>query len=144
MEEFEKKELLEKIDHDSSFVGTEIPEKTVIEGEEFDLRNYVVKAKRRDGADDLTEVKKKLRRRRTDLHRKLSEKDASETEYSRGKELVRKIKGIDRGLSSLEQVGRDKDLDSEEMAKEKADQMRWKSFVDKVKGEDNDDRRRHG
>ncbi|MFB6282943.1 MAG: DUF5788 family protein [Halobacteria archaeon] len=143
MEPFERKELLEKIDRDSSFVGAEIPEKVELDGTELDLSSYVVKVRSEGSADDLVEKKKKLRRKRMDLYNRLKDQ-AGGIEYGEGCEIADKIQGLDRALTSLEQVGRSQELEVEEMAKEKADQQRWKNFLDKIKGESSGDRRRHG
>ncbi|MDY7082131.1 MAG: DUF5788 family protein [Halobacteria archaeon] len=150
MEKYERETLLEKIEREGSFVGVEIPEKIELDDGDFELSEYVFEVRKQDEIPaELNEVKKKLRRKRTELRRKIEE-DADENEdgeyltYDEGKEMARLIAGIDRALTSLEQVGRQNGLNEEARRQEKADTKRWMNFLKKVTGSTDDSSKRRG
>lgn len=135
MKEFERKQLLERIERDSATVGADIPDEITIQGEEVELRSFVFEIKRRDTIprgerERVTQAKKNLRRER--LQRKQRIEDG-EVSYERGEELANAIIGIDRALNALEQLG-PANLEQEAQAQEAADQKRWMKFLQKALG----------
>jgi hypothetical protein len=135
MKEYEREALLDRADRDSVSVGTRIPRTVELDGDEFELADYVFEA-RAGEEDDIKEKKKLLRRRRNDLLDRIREDNLT---YEEGEDIVERVAGIDRALNVLQGTG--EDIEAEARAKEKADQKRWQNFVKKVKGRDGDDSR---
>ena len=135
MKEYEREALLDRADRDSVSVGTRIPRTVELDGDEFELADYVFEA-RAGERDDIKEKKKLLRRRRNDLLDRIREDDLT---YEEGEEVVERVAGIDRALNVLQGTG--EGIEAEARAKEKADQKRWQNFVKKVKGRDGEDSR---
>jgi hypothetical protein len=137
MKGYEREALLERADRDSVSVGTSVPEKVELDGEEFALNEYVFEARAGGvGGEDLKEKKKLLRRKRKAL---LDEIREDEVCYDEGERLVERVAGIDRALNILQGTGGD--IESEARASEKADEKRWLDFVKKVTGNDGEDSR---
>jgi len=137
MKEYEREALLERADRDSVSVGTSVPEKVELDGEEFALNEYVFEARAGGvGGEDLKEKKKLLRRKRKALLDEIREGDMG---YDEGERLVERVAGIDRALNILQGTGGD--IESEARASEKADEKRWLDFVKKVTGNDGEDSR---
>ena len=141
MKEYERKQLLERIERDGATVGADIPDRIDVQGEAVDLREFVVEIKRRDTIPDgererVEQAKKNLRRER--LQRKQQIED-EEVDVSReeGEELAQAIIGIDRALNALEGLG-PTNLEAEIEAQEKADKQRWMNFLKKALGRDSD------
>lgn len=135
MKEYEREALLDRADRDSVSVGTRIPRTVELDGDEFELADYVFEA-RAGERDDIKEKKKLLRRRRNDLLDRIREEDLT---YEEGEDVVERVAGIDRALNVLQGTG--EGIEAEARAKEKADQKRWQNFVKKVKGRDGEDSR---
>ena len=135
MKEYKREALLDRADRDSVSVGTRIPRTVELDGDEFELADYVFEA-RAGERDDIKEKKKLLRRRRNDLLDRIREDDLT---YEEGEDVVERVAGIDRALNVLQGTG--EGIEAEARAKEKADQKRWQNFVKKVKGRDGEDSR---
>ncbi len=132
MKAHERKTLLEKLDRDVGTVGASVPEAVEVEGETVPLRRYLV--------DDSTEVdvpedklKRQLRRRRLGIEKEIEDGSLS---YDQGLDLVKRYHGLSRALERLQ--GGDGDVEREAEAAEIADRKRWRSFLEEVKGEDDD------
>lgn len=139
MREFQRKQLLERVDREGATVGADIPETITIQGEEIDLQEFVFETKRRDtvpqGERERVETaKKNLRRERLKRRQRIEEGDIS---YERGEELARSIVGIDRALNALDQLEA-VDIQQEADAKQTADQQRWMQFLQKALGHESD------
>ena len=135
MREFERKQLLERLDRDGATVGAEIPDRIEVQGEEIDLRSFVFEIKRRetvpkDERERVETAKKNLRRERLQRRQRIEE---GEINYEEGERLVRDVIGIDRALDALEQLG-PADLEREARAQEVADRKRWMQFLRKALG----------
>ena len=143
MKEYERKQLLERLDRAGSTVGAGIPESITVQGEEVALREFVFEIKRRDAIppgerERVEEAKSNLRRERLQRRQRIENGDIS---YEAGEEIVEAVLGIDRALNALESLG-PTDLEAEQQRKEMADQKRWMSFLKQVLGhEDAGDRR---
>ena len=137
MKEFERKQLLERIDREAATVGAAIPDAIEVQGEEIELQQFVFEIKRRDtippGERDRVErAKKNLRRER--LQRRQRIEDGSIT-YEAGERLAESIIGIDRALNALEQL-QPVDLEQESELKQAADRKRWMNFLKQALGRD--------
>ena len=135
MREFERKQLLERIERESATVGVDIPERITVQGEPIDLQSFVFEIKRREtippGERDRVErAKKNLRRERLQRKQRIEE---SEVSFEEGERLAESIIGIDRALSALEQLG-PVDLEAEANAQETADRKRWMKFLKQALG----------
>ena len=135
MQEYERKQLLERIGREGATVGADIPERIDIQGEAIDLREFVFEIKRRDTVpagerERVEQAKKNLRRERTERKRRIEHDDISRED---GEELVRAIVGIDRALNALENLG-PTNLEAEIEAQEQADTKRWMNFLQKALG----------
>lgn len=137
MKEYERKQLLERIEREGATVGADIPDRIDVQGEAIDLREFVFEIKRRDTIpagerERVDQAKRNLRRERLQRKQRIEDGDVSRAE---GEELVQAIIGIDRALNALENLG-PTNLEAEQRAQEKADQQRWMSFLKKALGRD--------
>ena len=141
VQEYERKQLLERIRREGATVGASIPETIEVQGEPVDLREFVFEIKRRDTVppgerDRVERAKKNLRRERLQRIQRIEDGDVSHEE---GERLADSIVGIDRALNALEQLG-SPDLEQEAEVQEMADRKRWMSFLRKVLGHDSSER----
>lgn len=140
MKEFQRKQLLERIGREGATVGTAIPERLTVQGEEIRLKEFVFEIRRREtippGEKDRVErAKRNLRRERLQRKQRIENDDIS---FEEGEELARAIIGIDRALDELENLG-PVDLEAEVQAQEAADRKRWMSFLRQALGRDDSD-----
>jgi len=135
VQEFERKQLLERIEREGATVGADIPDEITVQGEEIELQSFVFEIKRRDTIpagerERVDRAKRNLRRER--LQRKQRIEDG-EVGYEEGERLADAIIGIDRALNALEQLG-PANLEQEAQAQEAADKKRWMKFLRKALG----------
>lgn len=140
MQEFERKQLLERIEREGATVGAEIPDEITVQGENIDLQSFVFEIRRRDTIpsgerERVDRAKKNLRRERLARKQRLEEDELS---YTEGEALVEAIIGIDQALNALEQLG-PANLEAEAQAQETADKKRWMSFLRKALGHEDAD-----
>ena len=138
--EFERKQLLERIEREGATVGASIPERITIQGEEVDLQEFVFEIRRRDTvpAGERARVDRaKMNLRRERLQRKQRIEDDPIT-FEEGERLANAIIGIDRALNELESLG-PADIEGEARAEEAADRKRWMKFLRKALGHTDDD-----
>ncbi|SEV83609.1 DUF5788 family protein [Natrinema salifodinae] len=145
MQEYERKQLLERVEREGATVGADIPETITVQGEEIDLRTFVFEIKRRETVppgerERVEQAKKNLRRERLDRLERIEEGAITRSE---GEELAQSIIGIDRALNALESLG-PTDLEREQKAQQAADRKRWMSFLQKALGQDDDANARRG
>jgi len=139
VQEYERKQLVERIGREGATVGADIPDEITVQGEAVDLREFVFEIKRRDTVpagerERVEEAKKNLRRERTERKRRIEHDDITREE---GEELVRAVVGIDRALNAIESLG-PTDIEAEIEAQEKADTKRWMNFLQKALGNEED------
>ena len=139
MQEFERKQLLERIEREGATVGADIPDSIAVQGEEIDLQEFVFEIRRREtvprGERERVEcAKKNLRRERLQRKQRIEDGDIT---YEEGERLARAIVGIDRALNALEQLG-PVDVEREAQAKATADRKRWTKFLKKALGHESD------
>jgi hypothetical protein len=140
MREFERKQLLERVDREAATVGASIPAVVDLQGEEFELREFVFEVKKTesvpaDRREDVEEAKKLLRRERLQRRQRLEDGDVTREE---GERLVEGIIGLDRALNALESLGTT-NLEAEIEASERADKKRWFSFLKEALGNDDNE-----
>ncbi|EMA42907.1 DUF5788 family protein [Halobiforma nitratireducens] len=145
MQEYERKQLLERVEREGATVGADIPETIEVQGEEIDLRTFVFEIKRRETVppgerDRVEQAKKNLRRERLERLERIEEGDIPR---EKGEDLARSIIGIDRALNALESLG-STDLEREQQAQQAQDRKRWMSFLKKALGRDDDQGKRRG
>ena len=145
MQEYERKQLLERVEREGATVGADIPDTIEVQGEEIDLRTFVFEIKRRETVppgerERVERAKRNLRRERLQRLEAIEEGDISREE---GEELARSIIGIDRALNALESLG-PTDLEREQKAQQAADTKRWMSFLKKALGREDDASKRRG
>jgi malonyl CoA-acyl carrier protein transacylase len=139
VQEYERKQLLERIDRESSTLGVEIPERIEIQGEEVRLREFVFEIKRRETVpagerDRVERAKRNLRRERLERKERIEENEVS---FEAGEELAEAIVGIDRALEALESL-KPESVEAEAKRQETADTKRWMDFLKKALGHDDD------
>ncbi|ERH04632.1 MAG: hypothetical protein A07HR60_01663 [uncultured archaeon A07HR60] len=135
MKEYQRKQLLERINREAATVGVDIPDLIEVQGEEIELQTFVFEIKRRETIpsgerDRVDRAKRNLRRERIARTEQIEENRVSHAE---GEQLADSIIGIDRALNALEQL-RPVDLDAEAERQETADRKRWMSFLKKALG----------
>ena len=139
MKEYERKQLLERIERDGATVGVDIPDRIEVQGETVDLREFVVEIKRRETVpsgerERVERAKKNLRRERLQRKQRIEDDGISREE---GEQLAQAVIGIDRALNALESLG-PTDLEAEMEAQERADTQRWMNFLEKALGSESD------
>ena len=137
MQEYQRKQLLERVEREGATVGTAIPEEIDVQGETIDLRSFVFEIKRRETVPPgdrkrVEQAKRNLRRERRTRRQRLESDSIS---YQEGERLAEAIVGIDRALEALESLG-PSDIEGEKQAKEAADQKRWMTFLKQALGHD--------
>jgi len=143
--EYERKQLLERINREGATVGADIPETVEVQGETVDLHEFVFEIQRRDRVppgeqERVDRAKRNLRRERLQRKQRLENEDLTR---EAGERLADSIVGIDRALHALENLG-PTDLEAEAERQEAVDQQRWVKFLRQALGhQDSDDRRRH-
>ena len=145
VKEYQRKQLVERLDREGSTVGRRIPERIEVQGEEVDLRAFVFEIKRRETIppgerERVEEAKKNLRRERLARRQRI---EAGEVSYEEGERLAESVIGIDRALNALENL-EPTDLEVEADQQEAADTKRWMSFLKQVLGHDSGSNRRRG
>ena len=141
MQEYERKQLLERIGRESATLGVDIPERIEVQGSTVDLRAFVLEIKRRDtvpaGERERVETaKRNLRRERLQRKQRLEDEETEMT-FEEGEKLVQSIIGIDRALEALESLGRE-DVEAEAERQEAMDRKRWMNFLKQALGNDDD------
>ncbi len=139
MQEYERKQLLERIDRESSTLGVEIPDRIEIQGEEIRLREFVFEIKRRETVpagerERVERAKRNLRRERLERRERI---EAGEISFEEGERLAQAIIGIDRALEALESLGSES-VEAEAKRQEAADTKRWMNFLKKALGRDDE------
>jgi hypothetical protein len=137
VQEYQRKQLLERIDRESSTVGVDIPERIDVQGEEVELQTFVFEIKRRETVppgerDRVEQAKKNLRRERLQRRQKIEDGEVS---FEEGEEIAEGIIGIDRALEALENLGHE-DVQAEADRQEAMDQKRWMNFLKQALGHD--------
>ncbi len=145
MKEFQRRQLLERIEREGATVGADIPERISVQGEEIDLHEFVFEIRRRNTVppgerERVDQAKKNLRRERLQRRQRIENEDIS---FEEGARLVESIVGIDRALNALEQLG-SVDLEREANAQEAADTKRWMTFLRKALGREDEQTTSHG
>jgi hypothetical protein len=140
VKEYERKQLLERVEREGATVGADIPERIEVQGEPVDLREFVFEIQRRDTVpagerERVERAKTNLRRERLERKQRIEDGDLAREE---GERLVRAVIGIDRALNALENLG-PTDLEAEMEAQEQADRKRWMTFLQKALGQDDAD-----
>jgi len=140
MKEYQREALIEKAEREGAALGADIPEVISLDGEEFELNEYVFEARAGEvDPNDIREKKKLLRRKRSALIDELKDEEMS---YEEGECIVERTTGLERALDVLEGIGRDTSVEAEARANEKADEKRWLDFLKKVTGSSGDEKRR--
>lgn len=139
MKEFERKQLLERLDRDGATIGTQIPDRVTVQGEEIALREFVFEIKRRETVPPgeqarVDRANRNLRRERLQRRQRI---ERGELSYEEGEAMVETILGLDRALHALEQL-EPADLEEAAARQEAADKQRWLTFLKKVLGHDPD------
>lgn len=147
MHDYERAQLLERIERDGATVGASIPETVEIDGESIDLRAFVFETRQVESItpeerERVNDVIRTLRRARTEYTERLESTAISREE---GEDLVETIVAIDRALHALADL-EPADIESERQATASADRKRWMHFLRKVLGHEGDagDRRARG
>nr|WP_218644677.1 DUF5788 family protein [Natronomonas gomsonensis] len=139
VQEYERKQLLERIGRESATLGVDIPERIDVQGEEVELQSFVFEIKRLDSVppgerDRVEQAKRNLRRERLERKDRIEEGEIS---FESGEELADAIIGIDRALEALENLNAGS-VEAEAKRQEAADTKRWMDFLKQAMGRDDD------
>ena len=137
MQEYQRKQLLERVNKESATIGADIPDRIEVQDEEIDLREFVFEIKRRDTIPEgererVERAKRNLRRERLERLERIEE---NRVDFETGEEIAASIIGIDRALDALEGLDAP-DPETEAKRQEAADRKRWMSFLKKALGRD--------
>ena len=137
VQEYERKQLLERIGRESATLGVDIPERIEVQGTAVDLQDFVLEIKRRETVpagerERVEQAKKNLRRERLERKRRIEDGDVS---FEEGDREADAIVGIDRALEALESLDRE-DIEAEAERQEAMDKKRWMSFLKQALGDD--------
>ncbi|WP_435063618.1 DUF5788 family protein [Halobaculum sp. EA56] len=135
MREYQRKQLLERVNKEGATIGADIPDRIEVQGEEIDLREFVFEIKRRDTVPEgererVERAKRNLRRERLERLERIEE---NRVDFETGEELAASIIGIDRALDALDSL-RSPGVETEVRKQETMDRKRWMSFLKKALG----------
>jgi len=135
VKEFQRKQLLERIERDGATVGASIPDQISVQGEEIALREFVFEIRRREAVPPAEEervdrAKRNLRRERVERKQRIEDGDIS---FAEGERLAAAVIGLDRALTELETL-EPVDIEAEADAQSTADRKRWLNFLKKATG----------
>jgi hypothetical protein len=142
VQDYERAQLLERIDREGGTVGVSIPDQLEVDGEVIDLAAFVFDAKSTDGPPE-SEVRAVIQGLRGERRRRRARIESGDISREAGEELVASILGIDRALNALEGES-DLDLEAESQRRRQADRKRWLSFLDSVTGDESRSSGGHG
>jgi hypothetical protein len=139
VQEYERKQLLERIGRESATLGVDIPERIDVQGEEVELQSFVFEFKQLDSVppgerDRVEQAKRNLRRERLERKERIEEGEIS---FETGEKLADAIIGIDRALEALENLNAGS-VEAEAKRQEAADTKRWMDFLKQALGRDDD------
>ena len=139
MQEYERKQLLERIDRESATLGVDIPERIDVQGEEVELAAFVFEIKRRDTVpagerERVERAKRNLRRERLERKQRV---EAGEIPFEEGEREAEAVIGIDRALEGLQNLGHE-DVAAEAERQETMDTKRWMDFLKQALGRDDE------
>jgi Family of unknown function (DUF5788) len=139
VQEYERKQLLERIGKEGATIGARIPEEIEIQGERVELRDFVFEIKRRETVPEgererVERAKRNLRKERLE---RLEAIEAGTISRAEGERLAESIIGIDRALEGLQQLGASS-IEAEAEAQRIADKKRWTRFMRQALGLDED------
>jgi hypothetical protein len=139
VQEYQRKQLLERITRESSTLGVDIPERIEVQDEEVELQQFVFEIKRRETVpagerERVEQAKRNLRRERLERKQLIEE---GEIPFEEGDRLADSIIGIDRALEGLESLGHE-DVQEEAERQEAMDTKRWMDFLKQALGHDDD------
>lgn len=139
MQEYQRKQLLERIGRESATLGVDIPERIDVQGEEVELRTFVLEIKRLDTVppgerDRVEQAKRNLRRERLERKELI---EAGDISFEAGEEQADAIVGIDRALEALESL-EPESVEAEAKRQEAADTKRWMDFLKQALGRDDE------
>lgn len=128
-----REKLLEEITRKTATVGKRIPETIEIDGNPFELREFVMETKRQgrvppDRRDEVQTVRARLNAERSRRKDRLASGQITAAE---GEELARSIVGIDRALNALKNLY-ETDLEDRSREEYVEGTRRWLSFVDQL------------
>ena len=128
-----REELLESITRKTATVGKRIPETIEIDGQPFELREFVMETKRQgrvppDRRDEVQTVRARLKAERDRRKDRLA---SAEITAAEGDALARSIVGIDRALNALKNLY-ETDLGDRSREEYVEGTRRWLSFVDQL------------
>jgi pyruvate formate-lyase activating enzyme-like uncharacterized protein len=134
MEDSVVKKYMNIIEKDSSTVGIEIPKNIEIKDENINLKKIVLEVNRDVDLEDKyglseLELKKLLRRERSDLVSKI---EAGEVSEQKAQEIVDKVRKIDRSLNSITSDSKE-NLEKKIKRKEATRKKKWRNFVKKIR-----------
>lgn len=137
MQEYKRKQLLERINREGATIGTQIPEEITVQGESVGLAEFVFEVKRRDTVpageqERVEEAKRNLRKERLD---RLDRLETGAITREEGERLADSIIGIDRALEGLQSL-EPANLENEIEAQDAADKKRWTRFMRQALGRD--------
>ncbi|MDR5656327.1 DUF5788 family protein [Halodesulfurarchaeum sp. HSR-GB] len=128
-----RQELLGRISRQTATIGQRIPETTSIDGEPFDLRDFVLETKSQgaippDRREAVRTVRKTLSTEREKRRKRLETESLTEQEATN---LVQDILGLDRAIIALGNLA-ETDLEAKSHEEYVDGTRRWVDFVDQL------------
>lgn len=129
----EREELLEEIQRKGATIGERIPESIEVDGETFELREFVWETKNQgmvppDRRKEVQAVRARLKAERSARKEQLKTADLTAEE---GRDLARSIVGIDRALTALKNLY-ETDLGERSHEEYVDGNRRWIAFIDQL------------
>lgn len=142
MRDYERKQLLERVEREGATIGAEIPEQITIQDQEVQLRQFVFEIRRRESypAGERERVQTARRNLRRARLQRLQQLRNGELAYDTGEQLAEEIIGIDRALNALDQLAAP-DIEQQAQQETINDTKRWVRFLKQALGQQPTDRR---
>lgn len=140
--DYERKQLLERVEREGATIGAQIPEQIMIQEQEIPLREFVFEIRRRESyppgeRERVRTAKRNLRRGRLQRLQRLRDE---EIPYDTGEALAEEIIGIDRALNALDQLSAP-DIEQQAQQETIDDTKRWVRFLKRALGQQQSNRR---
>jgi len=134
MNDAEREQLLKRVNRQSATVGASIPETITVDGEEIQLKEFLVETRKIETLPpETSELISRARQRfAAERENRVDRLKTDQLTSEEAEKLADEIVGIDRARNALKTI-RHPDFGEEARTNNIEDHKRWLSFVDSIK-----------
>jgi len=133
MDEAEREQLLKRVNRQSATVGASIPETITVDGQELELKEFLVETRKIETLPpETSELVSRVRQRfAVEREHRLDRLKHDQLTSEEAEQLAEEIIGIDRARNALKTI-RHPSFGEEARTNSIEDHKRWLSFVDSI------------